>query len=109
MSALEQITLRTIRQLSVHANTDTTELLGSFEQEAEGGRFRWVDSELVRALRQGEWLVVDNVNSCSPAVLDRLNGLLEPNVRLRFAVSVSEIFSSRNSCGFNHKLFFSQI
>lgn len=44
-----------------------------------GGCFEWMDSLLVKALRQGHWLLVDNVNLCSPSVLDRLNGLLEPS------------------------------
>lgn len=44
---------------------------------ASGG-FEWVDSLLVKCLRQGAWLLMDNVNMCSAAVLDRLNGLLEP-------------------------------
>ncbi|XP_071480621.1 midasin-like [Diadema antillarum] len=43
-----------------------------------GGKFEWVDGLLVQALKQGDWLLVDNVNFCSPSVLDRLNGLLEP-------------------------------
>ena len=42
-------------------------------------RFEWVDGILVKALKQGRWLVLDNANLCSPAVLDRLNSLLEPN------------------------------
>lgn len=33
-------------------------------------------------MQEGSWLVIDNVNLCSPAVLDRLNGLLEPNGEL---------------------------
>ena len=41
--------------------------------------FEWVDGILVKALKQGSWLVLDNANLCSPAVLDRLNSLLEPN------------------------------
>lgn len=40
--------------------------------------FSQVDSILVKCLRQGSWLLMDNVNMCSAAVLDRLNGLLEP-------------------------------
>lgn len=44
-----------------------------------GGCFEWVDSLLVKALRHGHWLLIDNVNLCSASVLDRLNGLLEPN------------------------------
>ncbi|CAB3367536.1 Hypothetical predicted protein [Cloeon dipterum] len=43
-----------------------------------GGRFEWVDSLLVKCLRDGTWLLVENVNMCSAAVLDRLNALLEP-------------------------------
>ncbi|XP_064629159.1 midasin-like [Lineus longissimus] len=44
-----------------------------------GGQFEWVDSVLVEALKNGDWLLIDNVNFCSPSVLDRLNALLEPN------------------------------
>ena len=44
-----------------------------------GARFEWVDGILVKALKQGKWLVLDNANLCSSAVLDRLNSLLEPN------------------------------
>lgn len=41
--------------------------------------FEWIDGILVKALRQGQWLILDNANLCSPSVLDRLNSLLEPN------------------------------
>jgi len=44
-----------------------------------GGKFEWIDSVLVKCLQDGTWLLIDQVNLCSPAVLDRLNGLLEPN------------------------------
>ncbi|XP_076652583.1 midasin [Halictus rubicundus] len=44
-----------------------------------GGKFEWVDSVLVKCLQNGTWLLLDQVNLCSPAILDRLNGLLEPN------------------------------
>ncbi|KAB7497678.1 Midasin, partial [Armadillidium nasatum] len=43
-----------------------------------GGTFEWVDSALVKAVCKGYWLLIDGVNLCSPSVLDRLNGLLEP-------------------------------
>ena len=44
-----------------------------------GGQFEWVDGLLVKALKQGKWLILDNANLCSPSVLDRLNSLFEPN------------------------------
>ncbi|KAL9131398.1 MAG: hypothetical protein Q9217_000666 [Psora testacea] len=40
--------------------------------------FEWVDTVLVRAMKQGKWLILDNANLCNPSVLDRLNSLLEP-------------------------------
>ncbi|XP_065212438.1 midasin [Planococcus citri] len=43
-----------------------------------GGKFEWVDSVLIKCITEGRWLLVENVNLCSPAILDRLNGLLEP-------------------------------
>lgn len=44
-----------------------------------GGKFEWVDSLLVKTMIEGSWLLLDNVNLTSAAVLDRLNCLLEPN------------------------------
>lgn len=43
------------------------------------GRFEWTDGILVKALHQGQWLVLDNANLCPSSILDRLNSLLEPN------------------------------
>ncbi|TRY63986.1 hypothetical protein TCAL_02073 [Tigriopus californicus] len=41
--------------------------------------FAWVDSVLVKAVEQGQWLLIDNANFCDSSVLDRLNGLFEPD------------------------------
>lgn len=41
------------------------------------GNFEWLDGELVLALEQGHWLLLENVNFCSASVLDRLNPVLE--------------------------------
>ena len=48
------------------------------QSEAQEARFGWCDGLLVEAVVQGYWLVLDNANTCSSAVLDRLNSLLEP-------------------------------
>ncbi|XP_017784384.1 PREDICTED: midasin [Nicrophorus vespilloides] len=58
---------------AIRANVERHESLNA------GGKFEWVDSVLIKCLQEGTWLLVDNVNLCSSAVLDRLNGLLEPN------------------------------
>ncbi|CAM9188295.1 unnamed protein product, partial [Ectocarpus fasciculatus] len=41
--------------------------------------FEWIDGILLEAMQLGQWLLFDNVNQCTPSVLDRLNSLLEPN------------------------------
>jgi midasin len=68
------------------ADPEASELIGSLlvllqtsHHHVDGARFQWVDGILIRALEQGKWLVLDNANLCSSAVLDRLNSLLEPN------------------------------
>ncbi|KAK2570712.1 Midasin [Acropora cervicornis] len=60
--------LQSLRQRLI-ANGDSSHCSGQFE---------WVDGQLVEALKSGHWLLIDNVNFCSPSVLDRLNALLEP-------------------------------
>ena len=49
------------------------------ENGKTSGSFQWRDGMLIEALRSGDWLLIDNVNLCNASVLDRLNGLLEPN------------------------------
>ena len=42
-----------------------------------GGGFHWVDGVLVKAMEEGKWLHLENVNFCPSSVLDRLNPLME--------------------------------
>jgi midasin len=46
------------------------------------GRFEWIDGPLVRALKDGSWILLDGANLCNPSVLDRLNSLCENDGRL---------------------------
>ncbi|CAE7306257.1 mdn1 [Symbiodinium natans] len=43
------------------------------------GRFEWVDGPLVTAMVEGSWVLLSHAEQAAPAVLDRLNSLLEPN------------------------------
>ncbi|KAF2076411.1 hypothetical protein CYY_002268 [Polysphondylium violaceum] len=51
--------------------------ISSIEKESVTGCFEWIDGLLIKALEQGAWILIDNVNFCNPTVLDRLNPLLE--------------------------------
>lgn len=46
---------------------------------SSAGKFVWVDGPLLRAMRKGSWLLIENANQCSASVLDRLNSLFESN------------------------------
>ncbi|XP_069743424.1 midasin [Narcine bancroftii] len=75
-------------KLSVLSSSEFEEIIAEFQQfnhqhkqfldGKKRGTFEWVDGMLVQALKSGDWLLLDNVNFCSPSVLDRLNALLEP-------------------------------
>lgn len=64
---------------TVTALVEEAVALANTPAQVDRAQFSWQDGTLVRALEQGKWLVLDNANLCSPAVLDRLNSLLEPN------------------------------
>ncbi|MGH0171579.1 UNVERIFIED_CONTAM: hypothetical protein FKN15_061690 [Acipenser sinensis] len=82
------VTLLQKLNLKLKVFADMSQLVADFKQfkqqraQAMGGHshgtFEWIDGMLVQALQAGDWLLMDNVNFCSPSVLDRLNALLEP-------------------------------
>ncbi|XP_022715201.1 midasin isoform X4 [Durio zibethinus] len=42
-------------------------------------KFEWVTGLLIKAIENGEWIVLENANLCNPTVLDRINSLVEPD------------------------------
>ena len=63
----------TIATLSASAK----KVKGLFKGPKAGSAFRWVDGVLVKAMLEGKWLSLNNVNFCPSSVLDRLNPLME--------------------------------
>ncbi|BGP48616.1 AAA ATPase midasin [Rhodotorula kratochvilovae] len=55
------------------------------DKSAAAARFEWIDGPLVQAMKNGDWLLVEDANLCSPSVLDRLNSLFETGGRLQLA------------------------
>lgn len=72
---------KNLLEYSLSPNTDSSQLLGSFEQ-TDAGSFEWQESLLVKAIKNGDWVLLKNCNTCPSAVLDRINSLLEPNGKL---------------------------
>lgn len=38
---------------------------------------RWVDGVVTEAVRKGQWLLLDEINLADPAVLERINPLMD--------------------------------
>ncbi|XP_073015322.1 midasin-like isoform X1 [Primulina eburnea] len=74
-----------IQQLSVSwSNKDLDIILNmirKLEEDHKKGRqsmkFEWVSGLLIKAIENGEWIVLENANLCNPTVLDRINSLVE--------------------------------
>ena len=52
------------------------------DSNSSAGRFEWIDGPLVKALKYGQWILLDCANLCNPSVLDRLNSLCENDGKL---------------------------
>ncbi|KAL2899649.1 Midasin [Bienertia sinuspersici] len=51
-------------------------------QENQKGRsvwvkFEWAAGQLIKAIENGEWIILEDANLCNPTVLDRINSLVE--------------------------------
>ncbi|CAF4694006.1 unnamed protein product, partial [Rotaria sp. Silwood1] len=74
------------------------------EQQEMG--FTFVESEFVQAIREGWWVLLDNVNSAPSDVLERLNSLTEDNPMLSlYENSKGEILKENKGIHPNFRLF----
>lgn len=68
-------------RINNHEHTDLQEYLGTYISDA-GGKLRFQEGLLVQALRQGHWIVLDELNLAPTDVLEALNRLLDDNREL---------------------------
>jgi midasin len=84
-SAIEYLARRTghrFVRINNHEHTDIQEYLGSYASDADSGRLVFHEGLLVRALRNGDWIVLDELNLAPTDVLEALNRLLDDNREL---------------------------
>lgn len=84
-SAVEYLARRTghrFVRINNHEHTDIQEYLGSYISDPDTGRLVFRDGMLVRALRNGDWIVLDELNLAPTDVLEALNRLLDDNREL---------------------------
>ena len=68
-------------RINNHEHTDLQEYIGTYVSDAKG-RLQYQEGILVRALREGHWIVLDELNLAPTDVLEALNRLLDDNREL---------------------------
>ena len=69
-------------RINNHEHTDIQEYLGTYVSDPATGKLVFKDGLLVRALRDGDWIVLDELNLAPTDVLEALNRLLDDNREL---------------------------
>ena len=68
-------------RINNHEHTDIQEYIGSYVTDSDG-RLQFVEGVLVQAVREGWWVVLDELNLAPSDVLEALNRLLDDNREL---------------------------
>lgn len=71
-----------IFRINNHMHTDVQEYLGSYSPDAKTGKLRFQEGILAQAVRNGYWVILDELNLAPSEVLEALNRLLDDNREL---------------------------
>ena len=85
---LAKISGRSLTRVNLSEQTDMMDLLGSEyptvhakdgddEDDHEDIQFRWCDGVLLRAIKEGHWFLIDEMNLAQQSVLEGLNAILD--------------------------------
>ena len=86
-----------VLRLNLDGQTDPSVLIGRYVPQAESRSFVWQPGPLVRAAKEGIWLVLDEVNLAEPAVLERLNPVLEDRPTLLVSEGDNELLGTAHN------------
>ncbi|KAG6903908.1 hypothetical protein DXG01_014051, partial [Tephrocybe rancida] len=79
VTALANISGHELCRINLSDQTDLIDLFGS-DLPVEGGgpgEFTWKDAEFLKALQEGHWVLLDEMNLAPQAVLEGLNAVLD--------------------------------
>lgn len=79
VTALASVVGQTLSRINLSDQTDLVDLFGS-DLPVEGGapgQFAWKSAEFLRALQEGHWVLLDEMNLAPQAVLEGLNSVLD--------------------------------
>jgi hypothetical protein len=75
-----------VTRINLNGQTDTGELIGRYvPNDSEDSNVQWVweNGEIIKAMKYGWWVILDEVNLAEPQILERLNSLLEKTPTLK--------------------------
>jgi len=78
--ALGKLSGHRVTRINLSDQTDLSDLFGAdlpCSSEDSNEMFKWVDGALLRAMRKGEWALIDELNLASQPVLEGLNALFD--------------------------------
>jgi len=93
---LAHLTQNSLRRINLNDMTDITEIIGGYKPN-EQGRPEWHDGIVVEAMRKGQWLLLDEINLADPAILERMNSLLDDDRYLVLTEKNNEIVKSHEN------------
>ncbi|VDK68352.1 unnamed protein product, partial [Anisakis simplex] len=78
---LARITGNVVVRINNHEHTDLQEYIGSYAPDATG-KLVFVEGALLKAVRAGSWVILDELNLAPTDVIEALNRLLDDNREL---------------------------
>ncbi|CCF56589.1 hypothetical protein KAFR_0B02920 [Kazachstania africana CBS 2517] len=77
ITALAELTGNSLTRINLSEQTDLIDLFGSDVPGEKSGEFVWQDAPFLRAMQQGHWVLLDEMNLASQSVLEGLNACLD--------------------------------
>lgn len=79
VSAISKATGNKLIRINLSEQTDLVDLFGSDApaEDGDSGEFVWRDAPFLRAMKKGEWVLLDEMNLASQSVLEGLNACLD--------------------------------
>ncbi|AJV76513.1 Mdn1p [Saccharomyces cerevisiae YJM450] len=77
ITALANITGNKLTRINLSEQTDLVDLFGADAPGERSGEFLWHDAPFLRAMKKGEWVLLDEMNLASQSVLEGLNACLD--------------------------------
>ena len=74
---LAYLTNSGFQRVSLAGQTDTADIIGQYQATNIRGQYNWQDGTLLKAMKKGDYLLLDELNLAEPQILERLNSLLD--------------------------------